>query len=77
MRNEELRQAWEYYHTPRAQYPTAPGYATLRSLNQIITYDAYHMAEVYLADQPMQIVAERAGSKWMSDDLYDSGIKPG
>ncbi|MGQ7102644.1 alpha/beta hydrolase, partial [Escherichia sp. SP-MK] len=20
--NEELRQAWEYYHTPRAQYPT-------------------------------------------------------
>ena len=33
--NEELRQAWEYYHTPRAQYPTAPGYATLRSLNQI------------------------------------------
>ena len=26
---------------PRAVYPTAPGYATLRSLNQIITYDAY------------------------------------
>lgn len=54
--NEELRQAWEYYHTPRAQYPTAPGYATLRSLNQIITYDAYRMAEVYLT-QPIQIVA--------------------
>lgn len=69
--NEELRQAWEYYHTPRAQYPTAPGYATLRSLNQIITYDAYHMAEVYLT-QPIQIVAgSQAGSKWMSDDLYD------
>lgn len=42
--------------TPLAQYPTAPGYATLRSLNQIITYDAYHMAEVYLT-QPTQIVA--------------------
>ena len=69
--NEELRQAWEYYHTPRAQYPTAPGYTTLRSLNQIITYDAYHMAEVYLT-QPIQIVAgSQAGSKWMSDDLYD------
>jgi fermentation-respiration switch protein FrsA (DUF1100 family) len=22
--NEELRQAWEYYHTPRAEYPTRP-----------------------------------------------------
>lgn len=37
----------------------------------MITYDAYHMAEVYLT-QPMQIVAgSLAGSKWMSDDLYD------
>ncbi|ATI80475.1 alpha/beta hydrolase [Sphingobium yanoikuyae] len=69
--NEELRQAWEYYHTPRAEYPTAPGFATLRSLNQIITYDAYHMADVYLT-QPIQIIAgSMAGSKWMSDDLYD------
>ncbi|WP_314716490.1 alpha/beta hydrolase [Sphingobium yanoikuyae] len=69
--NEELRQVWEYYHTPRAEYPTAPGFATLRSLNQIITYDAYHMADVYLT-QPIQIVAgSMAGSKWMSDDLYD------
>lgn len=68
---EELRQAWEYYHTPRAEYPTAPGFATLRSLNQIITYDAFQMAETYLT-QPIQIVAGSvAGSKWMSDDLFD------
>ncbi len=69
--NEELRQAWEYYHTSRAEYVTAPGFATLRSLNQIITYDAYHMAETFLT-QPLQIVAgSQAGSKWMSDDLFD------
>ena len=37
--NKELEEAWEYYHTPRCQYPTAPGFATARSLNQIITYD--------------------------------------
>lgn len=74
--NEELRQAWEYYHTPRAQYPTAPGFATLRSMGQIITYDAYHMADVYLT-QPIQIVAgSAAGSKWMSDDLYDRAASP-
>ncbi len=24
------------YHTPRAQYPTAPGYATLRSLTRLL-----------------------------------------
>ena len=68
--NEELRQAWEYYHTQRAQCATAPGFATARSLNQIVAYDAYAMAEVFLT-QPLQIVAgSEAGSKWMSDDLF-------
>jgi fermentation-respiration switch protein FrsA (DUF1100 family) len=68
--NKELEEAWEYYHTPRCEYPTAPGFATARSLNQIITYDAFNMADVFLT-QPLQIVAgSAAGSKWMSDDLY-------
>jgi fermentation-respiration switch protein FrsA (DUF1100 family) len=68
--NKELEEAWEYYHTPRAEYPTAPGFATARSLNQIITYDAFNKAEAFLT-QPLQIVAGSvAGSKWMSDDLY-------
>ncbi|MCB1371907.1 MAG: alpha/beta hydrolase [Rhodobacteraceae bacterium] len=69
--NEELRQAWEYYHTPRAERATAPGFATARSLTQIITYDAYHMAGVFLT-QPLQVVAgSAAGSRWMSDDLFE------
>ncbi|MDK7146638.1 alpha/beta hydrolase [Corynebacterium pseudokroppenstedtii] len=69
--NEELRQAWEYYHTPRCEHPNAPGWMTTRSLSQIITYDAFHKAETYLA-QPLLIVAgSEAGSKWMSDDLYE------
>lgn len=68
--DEEMRQAWEYYHTPRAEYPTSPGYMTTRSLDQIIPYDAYHKAEAYLT-QPLLIIAgSEAGSKWMSDDLF-------
>ena len=69
--NEELRQAWEYYHTQRAQCATAPGYGLARSLTQLISYDAYNFAEAFLT-QPLQIVAgSAAGSKWMSDDLYN------
>jgi len=67
--NAEMREAWEYYHTPRAECATAPGFATLRSLNQIITYDAYHMADVYLTQPILSVVGSVAGSKWMSDDL--------
>jgi uncharacterized protein len=68
--NQEAQEAWEYYHTPRCENPTARRFAILRSLNQIITYDALNMAEVFLT-QPTQLVAGSvAGSKWMSDDLY-------
>lgn len=67
--NEELRQAWEYYHTDRAAYCTAPGYGTARSLTQLISYDAFFKAEAFLTQPLLTVVGSVAGSKWMSDDL--------
>lgn len=67
--NEELREAWEYYHTPRCKHPNAPGFALTRNLNQIITYDAYHKAEAFLTQPILAVAGSVAGSKWMSDDL--------
>lgn len=67
--NAELAEAWEYYHTPRCEHPNAPGFATARSLNQIITYDAYNKAEAFLTQPLLVIAGSKAGSKWMSDDL--------
>ncbi|WP_166822864.1 alpha/beta hydrolase [Brevibacterium limosum] len=69
--NEELRQAWEYYHTPRCEHPNAPGYMTTRSLSQIIAYDAFHKAEAFLTQPLLVIAGSEAGSKWMSDDLFE------
>lgn len=67
--NAELREAWEYYHTPRCQHPNAPGFMTARSLPQIITYDAYHKAEAFLTQPILAVAGSAAGSRWMSDDL--------
>ncbi len=67
--NEELRQAWEYYHTPRAAPPNSPSFATTRSLTQLITYDAYNKAEAFLTQPLVAIAGSVAGSKWMSEDL--------
>lgn len=67
--NAELREAWEYYHTPRCEHPNAPGFMTARSLSQIITYDAYHKAEAFLTQPILAVAGSVAGSKWMSDDL--------
>ncbi|MEL0028050.1 MAG: alpha/beta hydrolase [Perlucidibaca sp.] len=67
--NAELREAWEYYHTPRCEHPNAPGFMTARSLTQIISYDAYNKAEAFLTQPILAVVGSVAGSKWMSDDL--------
>lgn len=67
--NEELRQAWEYYHTPRCEHPNAPGFMTARSLSQIIAYDAFFKAEAFLTQPLLAIAGSEAGSKWMSEDL--------
>jgi len=69
--NEELRGAWEYYHTNRCQYPTAPGWTTLRNLTQIITYDAYNKAEAFLTQPLLMVAGSNAGSAWMSEDLVE------
>lgn len=67
--NEELRGAWEYYHTNRCQHSNAPGWTTLRNLTQIITYDAYNKAEAFFTQPLLMVVGSNAGSAWMSDDL--------
>lgn len=67
--NDELRGAWEYYHTPRCEHPNAPGYTLARNLTQIVTYDAYNKAEAFLTQPILAVAGSNAGSKWMSDDL--------
>jgi len=69
--NADLEEAWEYYHTPRAQYSTAPGWATARSLSQIIPYDAFTNAEAFLTQPLLMVAGDSAGSKWMSEDLLE------
>jgi uncharacterized protein len=66
----DLAEAVEYYRTPRAQCATSPSIAPLRSLMQLVTFDAFHLVEQFLT-QPIQIVAgENAGTRWLSEDLF-------
>ncbi len=68
--NADLAEAVEYYRTPRAQCPTSPSIAPTRSLMQLVTFDAFHLADLFLT-QPIQLVAgEDAGTRWLSEDLF-------
>ncbi|MCC7253921.1 alpha/beta hydrolase [Hyphomicrobium sp.] len=68
--NADLVEAVEYYRTPRAQCSTSPSIAPTRSLLQLVTFDAFHLVDLFLT-QPIQIVAgENAGTRWISEDLF-------
>jgi uncharacterized protein len=68
--NADLAEAVEYYRTARAQCATAPGIAPTRSLMRLVTFDAFHLVDLFLT-QPIQIIAgEAAGTRWISEDLF-------
>ncbi|MDR9182473.1 alpha/beta hydrolase [Burkholderia multivorans] len=69
--DRDMREAYDYYRTPRAQHPNTPSQFTTSSLPQLVTYDAFALADVLLT-QPLQLVAgSEAGSLWHSQDLLE------
>ena len=68
--NKEMEEAWEYYRTPRACCSTAPSVAPVRCFTQLVTYDAFNLAELFLTQPLLLVAGSAAGSKWYSEDLY-------
>lgn len=65
----DMREAYDYYRTARAQHPNSPSRFTTASLTRLVGYDAFHLAELLLT-RPLQLVAgERAGSLWYSQEI--------
>jgi len=63
----DLADAYEYYHTARAQHPNAPGHTPLRSLSRLIGYDAFDMADLLLTQPLLLVAGSEAGSMWHSE----------
>lgn len=48
----------------------APSRLTTRSLAQLVTYDAFNLADIFLT-QPMLVIAgSEAGTRWMTEEIY-------
>jgi hypothetical protein len=68
--HRDYMDAFEYYRTPRGQHPNAAGMYATRSLAQMVTFDAFHLAEDLLT-QPLHLVAgSEAGSLWFSEVIF-------
>lgn len=67
----DLRDAADYYLTPRAQHPNARNIMLARSLQTILNFDAWDFADLYLTQPMLIIYGDLAESKWHSERLYN------
>ncbi|ULO05933.1 alpha/beta hydrolase [Paenibacillus sp. 19GGS1-52] len=69
----DLVEAVDYYRTPRGQHPNSPNKLKFTSVDSIIAFDAFHLADILLT-QPLQIIVGGVqgafGSYRDGHDLY-------
>ncbi|MCH7385815.1 alpha/beta hydrolase [Acinetobacter modestus] len=72
----EMREAYDYYRTTRAQHPNAPSQGTTTSTAVLMSYDAFHFADRYLTQPLLLVVGSEAGSAWHSQQLIKTAAAP-
>jgi fermentation-respiration switch protein FrsA (DUF1100 family) len=65
----DLREASEYYLTPRAQHPNAANKMLYLSFPRVLTFDAFHLADIFLKQPTLLIAGAEAGSLWHTEKL--------
>lgn len=65
----DLREASDYYLTPRAQHPRAENKMLYLSFPRVLTFDAFHLVDVFLKQPTLLIAGENAGSLWHTERL--------
>ncbi len=69
--HRDYREAYEYYHTPRAQRPNAPSVYPAHCLAQLIAFDAFHLVDQLLTQPLLLVAGNKAGSLWYSEDAFE------
>ncbi|KAJ5273614.1 hypothetical protein N7478_008739 [Penicillium angulare] len=65
----DMREASDYYLTPRAQHPRAANKMLYLSFPRVLTFDAFHLADVFLKQPVLLIAGSDAGSLWHTERL--------
>ena len=65
----DMREARDYYLTPRAQHPRAANKMLYLSFPRVLTFDAFHLADVFLKQPVLLIAGSEAGSLWHTERL--------
>lgn len=67
----DLREASEYYLTPRGQHPNAPNKMLFTSLDRMYAFDAFDQVGTLLVQPVLLIAGSEAGSLWHSQEAFE------
>ena len=65
----DMKEASDYYLTPRAQHSRAENKMLYLSFPRVLTFDDFHLADVFLKQPTILIAGEKAGSLWHTERL--------
>ncbi len=71
MNDIDIREAVDYYKTPRGESPNSPNRLRFDSLDKVIAFDAFHLAEHLLTQPLMIIVGDKVGAFGSYRDGYE------
>lgn len=66
-----LKEAHDYYRTPRGQYPTSDNKVSMASIDKILAFDTFRFAERFLTQPMLVVVGSKADTYHYSKDLYE------
>lgn len=66
-----LKEAHDYYRTPRGQYPTSENIVLMTSIDKIMMFDTFRFVERFLTQPMLVIVGSKSETYHYSQDLYE------
>jgi fermentation-respiration switch protein FrsA (DUF1100 family) len=65
-----LREAYDYYRTPRGQHPNSKGRFLLTSLDKMLAFSTFHLIPALLTQPLLLVAGSNADTKIYSDQAY-------
>jgi fermentation-respiration switch protein FrsA (DUF1100 family) len=67
----DMREAHDYYRTPRAQHPNSTNqHLFAKSISKIFAFDAFHLVDDLLTQPILMVAGSDAGSLWHTTRLH-------
>lgn len=63
----DMREAHDYYRTPRAQHPNSTNRFLFTSYDKIMAFDAFSQLGTFLTQPALFVVGTKAGSRWQGE----------